>query len=153
MGIAEKLGGGVISLQLVMPEKKFRQRPTAKGVRLHVVDSHTGNHSEDGFTPLETIRSRVTYNKLGQSGGVKLHSVEDQLEAYNRILTGAIMQTRTEWFHIKKEAGMKTAKLHGEKKVQDREQHAEVEAQKNLEENLQQLESRKQKLESQKKQM
>nr|GEU89847.1 RNA-directed DNA polymerase, eukaryota, reverse transcriptase zinc-binding domain protein [Tanacetum cinerariifolium] len=34
------------------------------------------------------------------------------------------------------EAGMKTAKLHGEKEVQDREQHAQVEAQKNLEENL-----------------
>ncbi|GKB95701.1 hypothetical protein Tco_0981838 [Tanacetum coccineum] len=29
---------------------------TAKGVGLRVVDSHTGNHHEDGFTPLETIR-------------------------------------------------------------------------------------------------
>ncbi|GKF59364.1 hypothetical protein Tco_0176150, partial [Tanacetum coccineum] len=27
------------------------------GVGLHVADSHAGNHSEDGFTPLETIRS------------------------------------------------------------------------------------------------
>ncbi|GJQ93092.1 hypothetical protein Tco_0004231 [Tanacetum coccineum] len=34
----------------------FRQRPTAKGVGLRVVDSHTGNHPEDGFRPLETIR-------------------------------------------------------------------------------------------------
>ncbi|GJW25337.1 hypothetical protein Tco_0039148 [Tanacetum coccineum] len=29
---------------------------TAKGMGLRVVDSHTGNHHEDGFTPLETIR-------------------------------------------------------------------------------------------------
>ena len=48
---------------------------------------------------------------------------------------------------------MKTAKLQDEKEVQDREQHADLEAQKNLEENLQQLESRKQELESQQKQM
>ncbi|GKE18295.1 hypothetical protein Tco_1425872, partial [Tanacetum coccineum] len=29
---------------------------TAKGVGLRVSDSHIGNHHEDGFTPLETIR-------------------------------------------------------------------------------------------------
>ncbi|GJV13640.1 hypothetical protein Tco_1355181 [Tanacetum coccineum] len=29
---------------------------TMKGVGLRVADSHTGNHREDGFTPLETIR-------------------------------------------------------------------------------------------------
>ncbi|GKC36614.1 hypothetical protein Tco_1048998, partial [Tanacetum coccineum] len=29
---------------------------TVKGVGLRVADSHTGNHREDGFTPLETIR-------------------------------------------------------------------------------------------------
>ncbi|GJX28242.1 hypothetical protein Tco_0236321, partial [Tanacetum coccineum] len=56
MGNAEKPGGGVISLPLVMLEKKFRRRPTAKGVGLRVADSHTGNHPEDGFTPLETIQ-------------------------------------------------------------------------------------------------
>ncbi|GKC69021.1 hypothetical protein Tco_1114904 [Tanacetum coccineum] len=28
-----------------------------EGVRLRVVDSHTGNHLEGGFTPFETIRS------------------------------------------------------------------------------------------------
>ncbi|GKC55817.1 hypothetical protein Tco_1083415 [Tanacetum coccineum] len=30
--------------------------PTAKGVGLRVVSSHTGNHREDDFTPLETLR-------------------------------------------------------------------------------------------------
>lgn len=48
---------------------------------------------------------------------------------------------------------MKTAKLRDEKEVQDRQQHADIEAQKNLEENLQQLVSRKNELESQEKQM
>ncbi|GJT12411.1 hypothetical protein Tco_0859453 [Tanacetum coccineum] len=40
----------------VADEDEFRRRPTAKGVRLCVADSHAGNHPEDGFTPLETIR-------------------------------------------------------------------------------------------------
>ncbi|GKD67463.1 hypothetical protein Tco_1309571, partial [Tanacetum coccineum] len=35
----------------------FLRRPTAKGVGLRVADSHTGNHPEDDFMPLETIRS------------------------------------------------------------------------------------------------
>ncbi|GJS98561.1 hypothetical protein Tco_0819731 [Tanacetum coccineum] len=35
---------------------RFRRRPPAKGVGLRVADSHTGNHPEDDFTPLETIR-------------------------------------------------------------------------------------------------
>ncbi|GKC63353.1 hypothetical protein Tco_1095951, partial [Tanacetum coccineum] len=34
----------------------FVEDLTAKGVGLRVADSHTGNHREDGFTPLETIR-------------------------------------------------------------------------------------------------
>ncbi|GJY01268.1 hypothetical protein Tco_0359420 [Tanacetum coccineum] len=38
------------------PLRWFRRRPTAKGVGLRVADSHTGNHPEDDFTPLETIR-------------------------------------------------------------------------------------------------
>ncbi|GKD15177.1 hypothetical protein Tco_1199584 [Tanacetum coccineum] len=34
----------------------FDKDLTAKGVGLRVADFHTGNHREDGFTPLETIR-------------------------------------------------------------------------------------------------
>ncbi|GJR56867.1 hypothetical protein Tco_1499029 [Tanacetum coccineum] len=34
----------------------FRQRPIAKGGGLCVADSHTGNHPEDDFMPLKTIR-------------------------------------------------------------------------------------------------
>ncbi|RAL47704.1 hypothetical protein DM860_012329 [Cuscuta australis] len=57
------------------------------------------------------------------------------------------------YHQIKEEAGMKTAKLRDEKDVLDRKQNTDIEAQKNLEENLQQLENRKQELESQEKQM
>ncbi|GJW25339.1 hypothetical protein Tco_0039150 [Tanacetum coccineum] len=34
----------------------FVEDLTMKGMGLRVADSHTGNHHEDGFTPLETIR-------------------------------------------------------------------------------------------------
>ncbi|GJZ25157.1 hypothetical protein Tco_0562616 [Tanacetum coccineum] len=34
----------------------FIEDQTTKGMGLRVEDSHTGNHREDGFTPLETIR-------------------------------------------------------------------------------------------------
>ncbi|GJQ95748.1 hypothetical protein Tco_0006887 [Tanacetum coccineum] len=34
----------------------FIEDHTAKGVGLRVANSHTGNHREDDFTPLETIR-------------------------------------------------------------------------------------------------
>nr|GLL33199.1 structural maintenance of chromosomes protein 1 [Ipomoea trifida] len=48
---------------------------------------------------------------------------------------------------------MRTAKLRDEKDILDRKQNTDIEAQKNLVENLQQLENRKQELESQEKQM
>ncbi|KAI3782969.1 hypothetical protein L2E82_13030 [Cichorium intybus] len=99
----------------------------------HTVEIEKLRHDLDDLTKqLDNLQSK------GQSEGGKLQLADDQLEAYNRI---------------KEEAGMKTTKLRDEKEVQDREQHADVEAQKNLEENLQQLESRKQELESQQKQL
>lgn len=48
---------------------------------------------------------------------------------------------------------MKTAKLRDEKEVLDRQQHADMEARKNLEENLQQLSTRERELDSQEEQM
>lgn len=48
---------------------------------------------------------------------------------------------------------MKTAKLREEKELLDRQQHADSEAQKNLEENLQQLRNRESELNSQEEQM
>ncbi|CAI8602833.1 unnamed protein product [Vicia faba] len=58
-----------------------------------------------------------------------------------------------EYYRIKEEAGMKTAKLKEEKELLDRQQHADTEAQRNLEENLQQLESRESELDSQEKKL
>lgn len=48
---------------------------------------------------------------------------------------------------------MKTAKLRDEKEVLDRQQHADIEAQKNLEENFQQLSNREHELNAQEEQM
>ncbi|KAJ4968684.1 hypothetical protein NE237_015385 [Protea cynaroides] len=77
-------------------------------------------------------------HEKGQDGVGKLQLADDQLKEYNRI---------------KEDAGMKTAKLRDEKEVQDRQQHADIEAQTNLEENLQQLINREQELDSQEEQM
>ncbi|KAK8654204.1 hypothetical protein V6N13_128177 [Hibiscus sabdariffa] len=59
----------------------------------------------------------------------------------------------TVYFQIKGDAGMKTAKLRDEKELLDRQQHTDIEAQKNLEENLQQLNDREHELEAQEDQM
>ncbi|GJU46511.1 hypothetical protein Tco_1203777 [Tanacetum coccineum] len=42
---------------------RFRRRPPTKGVGLRVADSYTGNHPEDDFTPLETIRRAYSVNR------------------------------------------------------------------------------------------
>ncbi|GKB64007.1 hypothetical protein Tco_0920193 [Tanacetum coccineum] len=44
------------SLDTAESDSDDEEEPTAKYVGLCVADSHTGNHPEDGFTPLETIR-------------------------------------------------------------------------------------------------
>ncbi|XP_060177874.1 structural maintenance of chromosomes protein 1 [Lycium barbarum] len=77
-------------------------------------------------------------SQRSRDAGGKLQLADSQLETYHQI---------------KEEAGMKTAKLRDEKEVLDRQQRADIDAQKNLEENLQQLENRKHELESQEKQM
>lgn len=53
----------------------------------------------------------------------------------------------------KEEAGTKTAKLREEKELLDRQQHADLDAEKNLQENLEQLTNREQELMSQEEQM
>lgn len=74
----------------------------------------------------------------GLDDGEKLQFNDKELEHY---------------FRIKEDAGMRTAKLRDEKEVLDRQQHADMEAQKNLEENLQQLLNRENELDSQEEQM
>ncbi|GAV83648.1 SMC_N domain-containing protein/SMC_hinge domain-containing protein [Cephalotus follicularis] len=77
-------------------------------------------------------------NERSRDGGGKLPLLDSQL---------------TEYFRIKEEAGMKTVKLKDEKEVLDRQQHADTEAQKNLQENLQQLTNREHELDAQEDQM
>lgn len=90
------------------------------------------NDLKDITKQLDELRQR------SRDAGGKLQLADSQLETYHQI---------------KEEAGMKTAKLRDEKEVLDRQQRADIDAQKNLEENLQQLENRKHELESQEKQM
>ncbi|KAI8523049.1 hypothetical protein RHMOL_Rhmol13G0044200 [Rhododendron molle] len=70
-----------------------------------------------------------------------------------RISLNLFKETSSSKFNLKDMAGTETSQLRDEKEVQDRQQHTDIEAQKNLEENLQQLESRKQELELQEEQM
>ncbi|KAF9607877.1 hypothetical protein IFM89_003581 [Coptis chinensis] len=77
-------------------------------------------------------------NLKGNDGAGKIKLADNQLREYHRI---------------KEEAGMKTAKLRDEKDVQDRQQHADLEKQNNLEENFQQLQNREHELGSQEKEM
>ncbi|CAO2164803.1 unnamed protein product [Urochloa humidicola] len=73
-------------------------------------------------------------NEQGQDKSGKLQLADDQLQEYHRI---------------KEDAGMKTAKLRDEKEVIDKKLNADVEAKKNLEENMQQLHSREEEISSQ----
>ncbi|KAK3124176.1 hypothetical protein QOZ80_8AG0641550 [Eleusine coracana subsp. coracana] len=73
-------------------------------------------------------------NEQGQDKTGKLQLADDQLHEYHRI---------------KEDAGMKTAKLRDEKEVLDKKLNADVEAKRNLEENLQQLHSREDEISSQ----
>ncbi|KAK6940660.1 RecF/RecN/SMC, N-terminal [Dillenia turbinata] len=77
-------------------------------------------------------------NEKGEGESQKLKLADDQLKEYHKI---------------KEDAGMKTTKLRDEKEVLDRQQHVDIDSQKNLEENLQQLRSRQQELDSQEGQM
>ncbi|GJY11342.1 hypothetical protein Tco_0379527 [Tanacetum coccineum] len=51
-GLIEDVVGGEIGWSKAL----HINRPTAKGVGLRVASSHTGNHREDDFTPIETIQ-------------------------------------------------------------------------------------------------
>lgn len=91
-----------------------------------------------------------------ESGIQDLSSKMDGLREKSRDVGGTLPLADgqlQEYFQIKEDAGMKTVRLRDEKEVLDRQQHADMEAQKNLEENLQQLENRAHELDAQDKQM
>ncbi|CAD6245543.1 unnamed protein product [Miscanthus lutarioriparius] len=87
---------------------------------------------------VEVTEAIEELNEQGQDKSGKLLLADDQLQEYHRI---------------KEDAGMKTAKLRDEKEVIDKKLNADVEAKKNLVENLQQLESRKDEISSQEREL
>ncbi|KAH6810022.1 Structural maintenance of chromosomes family protein [Perilla frutescens var. frutescens] len=120
-----------INSKIKSTNKELNKRKEEK--RRHVGEiAKLENDLRDITKQLEDLREK------SQDAGGKLQLVDSELETYHQI---------------KEEAGMKTAKLKDEKEVLDRQHNADIEAQKNLEENVQQLENRKQELELQEKQM
>ncbi|KAJ4840549.1 Structural maintenance of chromosomes protein 1 [Turnera subulata] len=100
---------------------------------------HSGELEElqRGIDDLTAKVKDITEKSKGASGGFNIVK-ESQMNEY---------------FRIKEDAGTKTVKLRDEKEVLDRQQHTDMEAQKNFEENLQQLRNRKQDLDTQEEQM
>lgn len=121
-----RINSKIKSSKKEMEKKKEEQRKHAKVVQKLQKDFH------------DVSEAMCELNEQGQDGVGKLQLADNQLEEYHRI---------------KEDAGMKTAKLRDEKEVYDRQLHADVEAHKNLEENLQQLVNREQELTSQVNQM
>ncbi|GKA47792.1 hypothetical protein Tco_0740750 [Tanacetum coccineum] len=62
-------------------------RPTGKGVGLRVADSHTGNHLEDGFTSLETIRRLLVVIGRRFHSGFEGEAFEPDRRHLGRYLT------------------------------------------------------------------
>ncbi|KAG8387646.1 hypothetical protein BUALT_Bualt02G0043000 [Buddleja alternifolia] len=120
-----------ITTKLKSTNKELSKRKEEK--RRHGVEvEKLENDLKDVTEQLNDLRE-----KSPDAGG-KLRVVDSELETYR---------------HIKEEAGMETAKLKDEKEVLDRQQNTHIEAQKNVEENVRELENRKQELESQMTQM
>uniref|UniRef100_J3NFF3 Structural maintenance of chromosomes protein n=1 Tax=Oryza brachyantha TaxID=4533 RepID=J3NFF3_ORYBR len=87
---------------------------------------------------VDVTRAIDELNEQGQNKSEKLQLADDQLQEYHRI---------------KEDAGMSTAKLRDEKEVFDKELNADVEAKKNLEENMQQLRNRENEILSQEREL
>ncbi|KAM6592206.1 hypothetical protein CsatA_014811 [Cannabis sativa] len=87
---------------------------------------------------VQDLTAKLDDNEKGRDSGEKLKLDDTALREY---------------FRIKEDAGMKTAKLKDEKEVLDRQHHVNIEALKNLEENLQQLKNRSSELDTQEEQM
>ncbi|KAF0900828.1 hypothetical protein E2562_035464 [Oryza meyeriana var. granulata] len=87
---------------------------------------------------VDVTRAIDELNEQGQNRSEKLQLADDQLQEYHRI---------------KEDAGMSTAKLRDEKEVFDKELNADIEAKKNLEENMQQMHSRENEILSQEREL
>ncbi|XP_022960554.1 structural maintenance of chromosomes protein 1-like isoform X1 [Cucurbita moschata] len=120
------------------------------------INSKIKRSRKDLDKKMEQRRKHAQYIKELQKGIRDLNAKLEDLHEKGRDSGEKLKlddQELREYCRIKEEAGMKTAKLRDEKEVLDRQQHADIEAQKNLEENLQQLHNRENELESQEEQM
>ncbi|GJV81094.1 hypothetical protein Tco_1516964 [Tanacetum coccineum] len=94
----------------------FRRRPPpTKDVCLHVADSHTGNHPEDDFTPLETIqrsysviRERILFELERETFKPKRGVIED-IECYHDEEMGDVIVGK----EFCKEIGVKAKRFEG----------------------------------------
>ncbi|GJW40525.1 hypothetical protein Tco_0066370 [Tanacetum coccineum] len=66
---------------------QFHRRPAVKGVGLCVADSYTGNHLEDDFTPLETIRRLLVVIRRRSHSGFKGEAFEPERRDVKVIVT------------------------------------------------------------------
>lgn len=121
-----RINSKIKSSKKELEKKKEDQRKHAKEIQKLQKDLH------------DVTEAIHELDEHGQEGVGKLQLADNELKEYHRI---------------KEDAGTKTTKLRDEKEVLDRQLHADVEAQKNLEENLQQLTNREQELSSQEDQM
>ncbi|GJV37512.1 reverse transcriptase domain-containing protein [Tanacetum coccineum] len=82
-GILSDIGFDLVKYYLCT---SFIEGHTAKGVRLRVADSHTGNHREDDFTPLETIQRFLSVMGVdpfrARRGGLRAESGGKSSEAF-----------------------------------------------------------------------
>nr|GEX49873.1 hypothetical protein [Tanacetum cinerariifolium] len=93
----------------------FVEDLTSMGVGLPVVDSYIGNHHEDGFTPLETIRRFLcisgskSYSESkgipsSRRGGPKIKSLVDFLSTDLPTTYKGLMETTYIWIKAKEMA-------------------------------------------------
>ncbi|KAL3620771.1 hypothetical protein CASFOL_035683 [Castilleja foliolosa] len=129
---------------------------------VHELENYEGeakkkNKEQAGYLKeIERCQRKITEKQTRLDKQSELNDLRDvtkQLEDLREKSQDAGGKLQLVDIKTKEEAGMKTAKLKDEKEILDRQQNADIEAHKNLEENVQQLENRKQELESQEQQM
>ncbi|KAG5514580.1 hypothetical protein RHGRI_035851 [Rhododendron griersonianum] len=133
------------------------------GEKLQLADSQIGEYHRifGAGNPFLLLKGEFFLQKLMEFRPVVALGIDTGLL---KIVDACELSLTCEFFSFEKrydnakqirkdKAGTETSQLRDEKEVQDRQQHTDIEAQKNLEENLQQLESRKQELELQEEQM
>ncbi|KAF7120178.1 hypothetical protein RHSIM_Rhsim13G0035400 [Rhododendron simsii] len=125
------------------------------GEKLQLADSQIGEYHRifGAGNPFLLLKGEFFLQKLMEFRPVVALGIDFGLL---KIVDACELSLTCEFFSFEKskdKAGTETSQLRDEKEVQDRQQHTDIEAQKNLEENHQQLESRKQELELQEEQM